>query len=312
MGKLLKLTIFVTVLVANAVFWGCGEEGSSSPDYEESSSSDGFELSSEKNGSSSEVNSSATSSSSAEFVQSSSQNLQLSSGVTSNETEKSSASFEYGTLVDSRDGQTYKTVTIGTQAWMAENLNYAPDSTGYIGLDKPSWCYANNADSCAKYGRLYTWAAAMDSVGAFSETAKGCGDQVACSSISSTTLVRGVCPSGWHLPNSSEWGVLLEFVATSSNGGAYYDAGAALKAVDSWIDNANGFDAYGFSILPAGLNQGKINFENVGKYAYFWSASENVNDSEEGVFVAFVNEDDNAYIDVIFKDRAFSVRCLKD
>ena len=104
----------------------------------------------------------------------------------------------------------------------------------------------------------------------------------------------------------------METVASGSNGGTYFDAGSALKASSGWNGNVNGVDAFGFMVLPAGLNQGKINFGNVGKYAYFWSASENAGRSEEGIFVTFVNEDANAYIDVIFKDIAFSVRCLKD
>ena len=78
-----------------------------------------------------------------------------------------------GYLLDRRDKKMYKIVTIGTQTWMAENLNYS-DSISYPGMQKRNWCYENSLDRCTKYGRLYTWAAAMDSVGTCSTNGKGC------------------------------------------------------------------------------------------------------------------------------------------
>src|SRR5574344_499811 len=100
---------------------------------------------------------------------------------------------EYGTLTDSRDGQTYKTIVIGTQTWMAENLNFETEE---------SYCLDDDAVNCSKYGRLYKWAAAMDGAGTWTSNGKGCGYDVTCSPI---YPVRGICPEGWHLPDTTEF-----------------------------------------------------------------------------------------------------------
>lgn len=209
---------------------------------------------------------------------------------------------EYGTLTDSRDGQTYKTVKIGNQVWMAENLNYAytgiPYIVGELISDSTSWCYDNDPANCTKYGRLYTWAAAMDSVGTWTANGKGCGLGSTCSP---TDPVRGVCPSGWHLPTSAEWNILFTEVGGDSV------AAMVLKSASGWDDSGNGTDDFGFSALPAGYSNGGTYSHN-GSRASFWSSSEY--ESYRSYYVYM--EKDEANILNYYKDLGLSVRCVKD
>lgn len=198
--------------------------------------------------------------------------------------QSSSSSIEYGTLI--YGGQTYKTVRIGTQTWMAENLNYVVDS---------SWCYPNSADNCAKYGRLYTWTAAMNIDSSYQST-------IASAMI--TTPHQGVCPAGWHIPTDAEWTRLKNVVGGSSV------VGAKLKSASGWVDRyGNGTDAYGFSALPAGGRSSGV-FCDLGYDAYFWSATEisKLNAYTRGL----VYFNDHMYSVNSYKNDAFSVRCLKD
>jgi len=194
-----------------------------------------------------------------------------------------------GTLTDARDGQIYKTVVIGTQMWMAENLNYAVDS---------SWCYNNSADSCAKYGRLYQWASAMGLSATYNSTAA--------SGVISTPQ-QGVCPVGWHIPTDAEWTILENAV------GGYRTAGTVLKSTSGWSSNGNGTDTYGFSALPAG-SRNDYGFDEVGDFEGFWNATEN--DTEDGTEDAYYRglryDDTDLYPGNSRKLIAFSVRCLKD
>ena len=216
------------------------------------------------------------------------------------------------TLTDLRDGQTYNTVTIGTQTWMAENLNYAytsvPFDNGYYTSDSTSWCYGDDPANCAKYGRLYTWAAAMDSVGTWSTSGKGCGYGKTCSvaSAGSVTLVRGICPKGWHLPSHDEWEALFTAVGGSST------AGSKLKSQTGWTaySGITNEDAFGFSALPAGGRYRKGNFDYDGYYANFWSSTED--DSYSAYFMRLYYDYDNGYLYDYYKYFGFSVRCLRD
>ena len=180
---------------------------------------------------------------------------------------------EYGTLVDERDGQVYKTVVIGDQVWMAENLNFVTDS---------SCCYKYSTDSCAKYGRLYRWSIAMDSAGTWSTNGQGCGSNPPCSPI---YPVQGICPQGWHLPDTTEWAALFTAVGGIRNdekGWQWDGVGKKLKSETDWktedffgpiVDGGNGVDAYGFYALPAGFKYSDGDYINEGETASFWTSN---------------------------------------
>ena len=295
-------------LVAFAVV-GCDDSSSASvgpndePGIESSSSNSGKVTEpAEVTSSSSSVDTISSSSlqgdkkSSSSGVKDTSSSSLKSESSSSDENSQSSSSKDpelaEGFLTDPRDGQTYKTVTIGDQVWMAENLNY---ETGN------SYCYNNNSANCTKYGRLYTWAAAMDSVGTLTTNGKGCGYKKTCSP---TYPVRGICPEGWHLPSKTEFETLFTAV------GGQDSAGTALKSTGGWFNDGNGTDAFGFSALPAGDrgSNGGCNYE--GLNAYFWSSTEY--DSNYAYNVLLYVNFDYAYLDYGNKDYGFSVRCLKD
>ena len=187
-------------------------------------------------------------------------------------------------------GQTYKTIGIGTQMWMAENLNYEYKRRGST---YGNWCYKNAPDSCAKYGRLYTWGAAMDSM------TTGCGRGTTCAA--SSGKVQGICPFGWHLPSHAEWNTLITAVGDS--------AGIKLKSTTGWPQGTLGIgtDAYGFSGLPSGWNN-VGNFYNAGIDATFWSSSEDTQDEAYTMHLYYISGHqprDNKYY-------GFAVRCVKD
>ena len=294
--------VFVLLLVAcgddDSDFATRPSEGSSSSvceDCDESlSSSESVILSSDSHEGSS---SSSTKSSSSEAKSSS-------SSVTPQSSD-SETSVSTGTMTDSRDGQTYKTVTIGTQTWMAENLNYAYTGVPYkvysYTSDSTSWCYEDGESNCAKYGRFYTWAAAMDSVGTWSTNGKGCGYKKTCSP---TYPVRGVCPEGWHLPTIEEFETLFTAVGGQST------AGKVLKSTSGWNSGGNGSDAFAFSALPAGHRDYYGNYNSEGDYAHFWSSTESNSDDAYSMYLFYSVGD--ACLDYDGKFTGFSVRCLKD
>lgn len=212
--------------------------------------------------------------------------------------------ISYGEMTDSRDNKIYKTVKIGDQVWMAENLNYA-DSTKMPSLKGKSWCYDNKTENCDVAGRLYTWAAAIDSVALANDAdnPQTCGYGKTCTL---PAVVQGVCPSGWHLPTYGEWQTLFKAVGGSSA------AGKALKSGSGWSGNGNGTDTYGFSALPAGYRGNYGDFDAAGYYANFWSASQNENNSNNAYNMNLNYNNENANMNNNNKNNGNSVRCLQD
>ncbi len=217
----------------------------------------------------------------------------------------------YGTMTDSRDNKVYKTVKIGNQVWMAENLNYA-DSVKTPSLKGKNWCYANKAENCAVTGRLYTWAAAIDSV----KLATDADNPQNCGYVKTCTLpakVQGICPDGWHLPTKTEWETLVTAV------GGWSTAGKILKYQTGWISNGNDTDGVGFSALPAGRMDGNGYSCYDGDYAGFWSATEYDGGFAYGLELLYYSDGGVPSSDEIaqlagdnYKGYGFSVRCLKD
>ena len=220
------------------------------------------------------------------IVSSSSSTVASSSSSVTPKSSDSETSVSTGSMTDSRDGQTYKTVVIGSQTWMAENLNYETDS---------SFCFNNEESNCTKYGRLYRWAAAVG------KSESECGHGNTCSLPSGS--IQGVCPSGWHLPSKAEWETLFNAVGDSST------AGKMLKSSSGWNSSGNGTDAFGFSARPAG-NYDQGYFNNREDEASFWMADEF--NSESASYARLRYWEAYVYLGDHYKHYGLSVRCLKD
>jgi len=174
-------------------------------------------------------------------------------------------------FVDSRDGQKYRIVEMPDgKTWMAENLNFATASG--------SSCYENSPDSCAKYGRLYDWDAAMSA-----------------------------CPVGWKLPDNADWDALMTAV------GGEETAGTKLKSRTGWF-TGNGYiagtDDFGFSALPGGYRWFDGSFYLVGHEGVWWSVTDL---GGFGVYYRYMDYNDEGvglYWD--HKSSGHSVRCVRN
>lgn len=196
--------------------------------------------------------------------------------------------FKYGSFTDARDGETYRTVQIGKQTWMVDNLRFKAEG---------SYAPNNEESNVKQYGRLYTWTAAMNIPAefAFQSSAK---DLDMYHKIMEKDY-QGLAPEGWHIPSLKEWEELLENISPKSNG-------SELRSKCVW-QNA-GEDTLGFFALPAGYRFDKGTFCRFGKRARFWTKD------EYGKFNAYrFNITDNSMdIEGVYRSDAISVRCVKN
>ena len=199
------------------------------------------------------------------------------------------------TLTDSRDGNIYKTVTIGKQVWMAENLRYSGDIPQvnnswewYMIFDnatqEPAWCYYNNnPDNDGIYGKLYNWHA-LNTV--------------------------NLCPTGWHIPTDAEWLELANYL------GGEQVAGGKMKSTTGWTSpNINANNKSGFSGLPGGQRDPYGDFTDFGSSGFWWSATIDTDYGPNAVIHRYLSSSNgnlgtNTYY--YGKERGMSVRCLKD
>jgi uncharacterized protein (TIGR02145 family) len=184
-----------------------------------------------------------------------------------------------GTFKDSRDGKIYKTVKIGTQIWMAENLAWKTGN-GCLGYD-------NNETNVTAYGYLYNW-----------------------------EMATKACPSGWHLPSEKEWETLTTYLGGDSIAHIELKETGTVhwKEADSSVNNKSGFTA-----LPAGIFNNnsfkhKIEFQYMGNYGYWWSSTIEPGEGNylNACFRTLGDYYKNEKLDYATKSRGSSVRCIKD
>ena len=214
-----------------------------------------------------------------------------------------------GYWIDSRDGNSYATIPIGDQVWLAENMAYLPsvnslqdgsedegnDSFSFyyvLGYDGTSLSAAKADSNYLKYGTLYNWYAALEA-----------------------------CPDGWHLPSDDEWTELETYLGGSDT------AGVKLKATWGWDFNkwrdsyGNGTNESGFTALPGGVRfadpqdpmLNTYEFSGSGYFGSWWSASSYIYREETYVYCRYLMySHDNIWMDNSLKHEAHSVRCIKD
>jgi len=191
------------------------------------------------------------------------------------------------------DGNVYKTVTIGTQVWMLENLKVTKlndgtaiplvtDKTSWLNLTTPGFCWYNNYEATNKdtYGALYNWY---------------------------TVNTGKLCPTGWHVPTDAEWTTLTSYLGGESvAGGKLKEAGTThWKSPNTGATNESGFTG-----LPGGMRNVPGFFYNIKDSGIWWSSTEY--DATDGLLSRADYNYGGFYKHNLVKTCGFSIRCVKD
>ena len=189
-------------------------------------------------------------------------------------------------FIDTRDNQVYPTVQIGSQCWMAKNLNFgtqifsgqAPSNNEII----EKYCYQNDADNCNVYGGLYLWNEAMN--------------------YSTISGSQGICPDGWVIPTTVDWQALKDFASPEPACKLKSDAPYA------WTNLNCITNEYGFSVLGSGKLDG-VNYMQLMGAANFWTPDEE--SSSNSKYITFIGGSTTFHQLNMSKNNGLSVRCIK-
>jgi uncharacterized protein (TIGR02145 family) len=207
------------------------------------------------------------------------------------------------------DENVYKTITLGNQVWMAENLRTTKYSNGdSIGTTSPAtlditsentpkyqWVYERSEKDVTIYGRLYTWYTVTDK--------------------------RNICPAGWHVPSDAEWTTLTDYLINNNYGyksrkneiskSLAYTSGWTTNSIDGSVGNDQvRNNSSGFKAIATGYRYGSGLFNGFGSFSYWWTATAVY--STNAWYRSISDERNNVYRDNSSKQNGISVRCIKD
>ena len=211
------------------------------------------------------------------------------------------ASSSCPATVSDVDGNTYNTILIGSQCWMAENLRVGTMVTG----DQTDngiierYCFDNNVNNCSTYGGLYQWDELMQ--------------------YSTQEGAQGICPDGWHIPSSADWKILEGNADTQygvgdpewdNTGARGFDAGDHLKSTSGWNVYIGGTNSSGFTALPGGYRISSGSFLGLESHGCWWTSTLDISGYSKYHYI--VGSDDRSWLNSTTNNTGYSVRCIKN